>query len=293
MYICEKCGEVFESLREERNSFSIDTGVGSIHCDERGCVDSLCPYCHGELVEAKECHNCDEYVAYYDYCDKCLKELTTIETLMDYDAEFVAEEIFGVHLDDNTETMIREIIKSNPDKLNYSKAIDKFLKECDRGYYEEWLDSRNANATYHDGDVLDSGCDVIAHQLNLQGVFGGGLAKQIAERYPDIGKATKKEMAKAKKNGKKLYYTLYPIQGGGLIANCFTQDENFDTQTQWLCRAFRGIAEEMKARGLKTIAVPYKYGCGIANGDWRHIEMILRSLFMDKSIELQIWKLKK
>lgn len=34
--------------------------------------------------------------------------------------------------------------------------------------------------THHNGDLLKSGCDIICHQVNLQGIMGGGLAKQIA-----------------------------------------------------------------------------------------------------------------
>lgn len=36
------------------------------------------------------------------------------------------------------------------------------------------------------GDVLESGCNVICHQVNEYGVMGGGLAKQIANKYPSV-----------------------------------------------------------------------------------------------------------
>lgn len=35
------------------------------------------------------------------------------------------------------------------------------------------------------GDVLNTDCWIIAHQVNCQGVMGGGLARQIKDRYPD------------------------------------------------------------------------------------------------------------
>ncbi len=38
--------------------------------------------------------------------------------------------------------------------------------------------------SYHEGDLLKSNCDVICHQVNLQGVMGGGLALQIARKFP-------------------------------------------------------------------------------------------------------------
>ena len=33
------------------------------------------------------------------------------------------------------------------------------------------------------GDVLDSGADVICHQVNCRGVMGAGIARQIKKRY--------------------------------------------------------------------------------------------------------------
>ena len=40
--------------------------------------------------------------------------------------------------------------------------------------------------SYHEGDLLKSNCDVICHQVNLQGVMGGGLALQIARKFPQV-----------------------------------------------------------------------------------------------------------
>ena len=36
------------------------------------------------------------------------------------------------------------------------------------------------------GNLLDSNCDYICHQVNCQGVMGSGTAKQIRERWPEV-----------------------------------------------------------------------------------------------------------
>ena len=36
---------------------------------------------------------------------------------------------------------------------------------------------------YVKGNLLDSNCDYICHQVNCQGVMGSGIAKQIRERW--------------------------------------------------------------------------------------------------------------
>ena len=40
--------------------------------------------------------------------------------------------------------------------------------------------------TYVKGDLLDSNCDYICHQVNCRGVMGAGIAKQIRERFPEV-----------------------------------------------------------------------------------------------------------
>ena len=39
---------------------------------------------------------------------------------------------------------------------------------------------------YKKGNLLDAQTDVIAHQVNCQGVMGSGVAKQIKEKWPDV-----------------------------------------------------------------------------------------------------------
>ena len=41
---------------------------------------------------------------------------------------------------------------------------------------------------YKKGNLLDAQTDVIAHQVNCQGVMGSGVAKQIKEKWPDVFK---------------------------------------------------------------------------------------------------------
>ena len=38
---------------------------------------------------------------------------------------------------------------------------------------------------YCNGDILDSGADLICHQVNCQGAFGRGMAGAIRQRFPE------------------------------------------------------------------------------------------------------------
>lgn len=147
--------------------------------------------------------------------------------------------------------------------------------------------------TYHNGNLLESECDIICHQVNLQGIMGDGLALQITTKYPDCEKEYK------------LFCTEY---GDGLvdfyqipntnkyIAHCFSQEYNFDTNYELVKRCFELVREFARPSKdeIVTIGVPFKYGCGIANGDWNKVESIFKDIFEDeKNIDFQIWRLNK
>lgn len=40
--------------------------------------------------------------------------------------------------------------------------------------------------TFHKGNILDSGADVICHQVNCQGAMNSGVAKAIREKWPEV-----------------------------------------------------------------------------------------------------------
>ena len=42
--------------------------------------------------------------------------------------------------------------------------------------------------TFHNGNILDSGADIICHQVNCQGKMNSGVAKAIREKYPEVFK---------------------------------------------------------------------------------------------------------
>ena len=39
---------------------------------------------------------------------------------------------------------------------------------------------------YVKGNLLDKQWDIFCHQVNCKGVMGSGIAKQIAEKYPEV-----------------------------------------------------------------------------------------------------------
>lgn len=145
--------------------------------------------------------------------------------------------------------------------------------------------------TYHNGDLLNSGCEIIAHQVNLQGVFGGGLALQIAKNF-DGSEKYYQDWLKRNKNPIGKFCLFLDYNNKTTIANCFTQDKDFNTNYKWVENCFTNLYDYASSFDIKTIGIPYKYGCGIANGDWNKIVILMEKIFgNEENIDLQIWKL--
>lgn len=146
---------------------------------------------------------------------------------------------------------------------------------------------------YKNGNILESTEKIICHQCNTQGIFGGGLAYQIKTKYPncEISAINHVKTVKNKCNVVGTY-NIYFTKDEKEIANCFTQDENFNTNYEALEFVFSDILEYCKIYN-KTIAIPFKYGCGIANGDWEIVLKTFEKLSNKFDVDIVIYKLKK
>lgn len=133
------------------------------------------------------------------------------------------------------------------------------------------------------GDALNTDADMLLHQVNLQGYMGGGIAAQIAKTFPKV----EKEYVEYK--NKSLGEVLFVKTDKYVIGNCFSQEKNFDTNYKALENCLDKVVEYLKENNLKSVAIPYKYGCGIANGDWDTVYDIFKEKLKDYT--LKIYKL--
>lgn len=145
---------------------------------------------------------------------------------------------------------------------------------------------------YKTGDILKATENVICHQVNVDGVMGGGLALQIARAYPKICDSYRRFCSFYNNN----YETLKGrsmigyINESQYIANCFTQKPNFDTDYRAIYDCFTNLLQFCRDE-QKTLAVPYKYGCGIANGDWKFVEKIFTDISKEFDVDIVVYTL--
>lgn len=154
---------------------------------------------------------------------------------------------------------------------------------------------------YKEGDVLKSGADVIAHQVNCMGVMGGGIARQIRELYPIVYNEYR-EMCANSKNGFDLLGISHWVQidDSHFIVNMFGQhgygrDDCYTIypalrvammHTVLLCEK---LAQKKNTR--IRLAMPYGIGCGLAGGDWAIVEKMIEDIADNSDVVVELWKL--
>lgn len=155
---------------------------------------------------------------------------------------------------------------------------------------------------FFNGDLLKSGCDIICHQVNEYGFMGAGIAKQIKEKYPKAFADYTKAIT-----GENLPLIALSKQPDGIVvANMFTQ-RNGKTDLELLHNAvvllsmqiidlfitklkFNEMTGVFFDRPFR-VGIPYKYGCGIAKGDWDEVWKIWAGVFGEmENIDLEVWK---
>lgn len=156
--------------------------------------------------------------------------------------------------------------------------------------------------TYKNGNLLESSCDIICHQVNCQRVMKSGIAKQIRDKWPKVYEdycyninymyendfATKSSDLLGMISWTELCEKKY-------IMNFFSQDKyyprsichtDYNAFTK-CCKALKKFIEEYKLnKDDITIGFPYKIGCGLAGGDWSIVSKIIEEEFQDYNVEI-------
>ena len=150
---------------------------------------------------------------------------------------------------------------------------------------------------YKKGNLLDAQTNVIAHQVNCQGVMGSGVAKQIKEKWPDV-------FAQYSYHTTMLENTclgncqMVQINKSQFVANLFGQRyygrENLRyTSYDGIYDALAKLQVYMDNRNCNSVAFPYKMSSDRGGADWNVILAMIESVFKNTNISIEIWQLEQ
>lgn len=143
-----------------------------------------------------------------------------------------------------------------------------------------------------EGDLLSfkNWCAIV-HCCNLYHNFGAGLAKTIAQKFPEALEADKKTVkgsfnklgSYSRTNGDKIIYNLYAQVGIGNNGDPLKRNVRYDSLHDGLYKIFQEVQ-----RNGRTLAIPKYMGCDRAGGDWIIAEKIIESVWNRFPIGLYI-----
>lgn len=153
--------------------------------------------------------------------------------------------------------------------------------------------------TYLKGNLLDSDCTYICHQVNCKGVMNGGIAKQIRKKWPSVYEVFMEEY----ENRERICLSVDDIFGDatliwveerkGFVFNMYSQiSYGSDGRRYTSYDAFAYCLEMIAAKVPEgsSIGFPKGIGCGLGGGNWKVIYALIEEILGD-DYDVRIYEL--
>ena len=149
---------------------------------------------------------------------------------------------------------------------------------------------------YVKGDLLETDCDIICHQVNCQGKMNSGVAKAIREKWPKVYKNYQikyEECVWCKRSPLgdiqivPLYDDYYKTDKHQNVVNFFSQENfGYDGKRYTSYDAFWNCLNllEKATTSEQTIAFPYKIGCVRGGANWKIIKAMIEEVFAGRDV---------
>lgn len=141
------------------------------------------------------------------------------------------------------------------------------------------------------GNLLETNVYLIAHQVNCLGIMGGGVARQIKEKWHYVYTEYRDYIESYKNHNNQkspLGTSCSSVVGNHMIINIFGQEDvsrnSCMTDYNAVRTAFEDFISGYRRSHRNTddtelqIAIPYKFGCGLAGGDWNIMTELLEDI---------------
>ena len=133
--------------------------------------------------------------------------------------------------------------------------------------------------TIQDGNILNADVDCIVNPVNTVGVMGAGLAKKIANRFPNLQKPYA-EACKTKELdiGKVWFWQVHGPESLW-IAN-FATKRHYErpSEIEFIESGIPSLIQGIRKNGIQSVAIP-ALGCGLGGLVWPRVKEIIISAF--------------
>lgn len=155
--------------------------------------------------------------------------------------------------------------------------------------------------TYIHGDLLNTECQYICHQVNCQGKMNSGVAKAIREKWPEVYELYKEKydeiinsiLPTSRLLGEAQIITLKDeyLENDILqkVVNLFAQDYyGYDGRRYTSYDAFWNCLNVLKNNTPpnSSYAFPYKIGCVRGGANWEIIRTMIEEVLGDREVHI-------
>jgi len=129
--------------------------------------------------------------------------------------------------------------------------------------------------------------DIYIHGANCHAVMGAGIARQIAQTFPEVYKVDKESKLKPEEKLGKFTYTKFKndINARIYFINAYTQfgfGSIINVDYNALREALEGVRTMFGGCGMK-FALPM-IGAGLGGGNWQKIKGIIEDVFKQEDV---------
>lgn len=133
---------------------------------------------------------------------------------------------------------------------------------------------------FRKGDILQTDVEALVNTVNCVGVMGRGIAFQFRKEFPENYAAYKKACDRGElRPGRMFVFRLNQLQNPRYVIN-------FPTKRHWKGKSriediragLDALIEEVRARGVKSVAVP-PLGCGLGGLNWSQVRPMIEDAF--------------
>lgn len=124
------------------------------------------------------------------------------------------------------------------------------------------------------GDIFESGADILVNPVNCKGAMGAGLALEFKKRFPDMYNYYKGQCNEKIINMGRTYF--YPTKNQNVTIVIFPTKYNWvdDSKIEWISESLDDMVRKLRSYQGKRIAIP-ALGCGLGGLKWQKVEPLM------------------
>lgn len=132
---------------------------------------------------------------------------------------------------------------------------------------------------YVKGDLLAAKTEAVVNTINTVGAMGKGIAKQFANKYPELLRVYRQKCKEKKINTGEMFVFELDTDNPKIIINFPTKKHWIDnSKMSYIIDGLKSLVEEIQQRNIKSISIP-PLGCGNGNLEWKNVKPLIEEAF--------------